>query len=874
MKKKLNNKGNTLAIVIIGIFILSILGTLILGITSTNYRMKLNDKKNETTFYYAEKAVDEVYAGIGNDIMECVTSSYTQVLEEYISIGASVDKNKANDEYEELLHNKITDMYKDGNIKNVAPSTTNIDEMFNRIYSKSYISQVNKYKFTLFSPSTTATEIKYYKTVVDPSDATKTILQEVLLANGDTYKDVDLIKIYNVGLRCESTNLDYASSIISDFEIKVPDIDMDFSDSKSTLGLDSLSSYSLICEGAGLQNDYFTTPGTRINPAISIDKNSKVVIKGNVYADGTVYNAVDKTITGASGANVSFKENTSTVVGKNPSINIGNNSELSINAKILACNNDFILNTSSVATLRNMAGASTYDATDTLQFFVNNIRTENGTNGAKLDIAGNTIVKDDLEINGDDSTVNLSGNYFGYGYRDNNNDGDEDNSNAITGFVVSPATTSEHLQSSAMIINGNGATLNMTGLSKLILAGRAYIDLDASGTNTSYMTGESLSFKGNQNVYLATNELIGSKVSGTNPIKMTQLSAFGYVNNGQELNYDILGITADNANNVVAKKIDEDVYFYVKNPNPAIQTQYFVNTITNDANKIVNLKDQIRNLNVKNVSFSDSLASYTVGTIMKASTAGGIVDTSIPVYGESGQAGNRITKSDFLSICSVINNRFENLVPALKDISSTHILGQDNYIEPTVSTTMNPFEYYIDREKMYSKYGKDRKEYDIDIQNISATQSSLDSLTLAEQTNFINELKKILVDEGVLDPSYSNIGSIKVGYIISTESGTTIDTAIPFDVGVIISDVPYKISKNFTGLIICNGEIKISGNISINASVELSKLFLSKIPKLHEILNDGLVGNEGVDENGTIVDANSIKYTDLVEKTNWRKSNE
>ena len=65
-----DNKGNTLGVVLIGIFILSILGTLILGVTATNFNMKLNEKNSQTVFYNAEKAIDAIYAGIGKEVMD------------------------------------------------------------------------------------------------------------------------------------------------------------------------------------------------------------------------------------------------------------------------------------------------------------------------------------------------------------------------------------------------------------------------------------------------------------------------------------------------------------------------------------------------------------------------------------------------------------------------------------------------------------------------------------------------------------------------------------------------------------------------------------------------------------------------------------
>ena len=47
--------------------------------------MKLNDKKSEMVFYYSEKAADLLYTEIGNEVMQCVKNSYSDVLKNSIS---------------------------------------------------------------------------------------------------------------------------------------------------------------------------------------------------------------------------------------------------------------------------------------------------------------------------------------------------------------------------------------------------------------------------------------------------------------------------------------------------------------------------------------------------------------------------------------------------------------------------------------------------------------------------------------------------------------------------------------------------------------------------------------------------------------------
>ena len=206
MKLRLNNKGNTLGIVLIGIFILSILGTLILGITSTNLNMKLVDKKTEMTFYYAEKAMDELYAAIGTEVMNCTKEAYSEVLENYIKPdGTPLSSTEADNKFKDLLIKGdatagitgITSLYKDGNI---VSSTDNIGELFTRFNTNGYITSVPSYTINIFSPSSEATTIVYKKatgievapTEMNAIDLVEVIEIKILVLN--VYRIMDIVQ--------------------------------------------------------------------------------------------------------------------------------------------------------------------------------------------------------------------------------------------------------------------------------------------------------------------------------------------------------------------------------------------------------------------------------------------------------------------------------------------------------------------------------------------------------------------------------------------------------------------------------------------------------------------------------------------------------
>lgn len=91
----------------------------------------------------------------------------------------------------------------------------------------------------------------------------------------------------------------------------------------------------------------------------------------------------------------------------------------------------------------------------------------------------------------------------------------------------------EHTQSSALIINGNGSTLDLGGLDTLVVSGVAYIDLQSqaytgenirnnggtsAGIIEEYATGESLALKSNQYMYLVPTSCLLT----TNPVKTSE----------------------------------------------------------------------------------------------------------------------------------------------------------------------------------------------------------------------------------------------------------------------------------------------------------------------------------------------------------------
>ncbi|MBQ3545043.1 MAG: hypothetical protein IJA34_08680 [Lachnospiraceae bacterium] len=819
MIKRLNNKGNTLGIVLIGIFILSILGTLILGITSTNYNMKLNDKKSEMVFYYSEKAADLLYTEIGNEVMECVKNSYSDVLENAVVGTGSTYTYLTKAEATELFNKQFLDgksnpssgVLEFEGVRTLYPDdSTKLDDVLTRF--EGYISSVaSGYTFEVNElTGTNATKIEY----VNKLDA-----------SGAVTADIDKIKISNVCIECKANSTGNYVNIVTDFLVKVPNIEIDFSDTKTSLSAENLYSYAIIAQGKGVGEISNTNPNSAV---LRVDAGKEASIDGNVY------------------------------VGADDSSNITSvlveaNAKLNCKAQVLYSEGRFVVREGS-ANLNSKTGLGEEFNENTLQFFANNISTEKAVTASvagnsMLDVNGNIIVKDDLELNADNSTVTLKGNYFGYGFRGNvvtdaTGTSYNEYNTGTTVFDISqvgtPATTYEHLQSSAIIVNANNSKLDLTGLKNLLVAGRAYIDLDeSSGIDTSYMTGESISVKGNQIAYQADESILNGLKSG---MSYTELQTM--MGSDRSKYYTDLGL---DPNKVIAKKVGSEVYFYTKPESTIKQTEYYENVIANNTDLRNNTVDKLTDMGLELLIPSVATSNiYTVGNYFgfNKTEYTMLPDTFMKVIDSTteGQLG-------FCNLLKDIDNRKSYLIPTLNNVDSEgeKFLGKNLCDEPTTSSTGTPYQYYLSPDF------------------IGQTVAYNANTDVTSDASIVNKLTAASID---------TIGK-NIGYVVdNTDNPTPLEissTNIRYDMGVIITNRPVVVKKDFMGLIITEDKITVEENATITANYDLTKIIFTSTPEINAILNAGL--GSMVDEDVPVVEvATGLSYEDLVEKSNWRKN--
>jgi len=124
------------------------------------------------------------------------------------------------------------------------------------------------------------------------------------------------------------------------------------------------------------------------------------------------------------------------------------------------------------------------------------------TVGGSIDLSGETLLADDLNVRGDKSVITLAGIYNGFG-----------------------SSIKDADKSSAILINGTNSSLDLSGIEKITLAGHAYVGTknntepeegevegaeETSQTNAGdVFTGESIAVKSNQLMYMIPAECIG-----------------------------------------------------------------------------------------------------------------------------------------------------------------------------------------------------------------------------------------------------------------------------------------------------------------------------------------------------------------------------
>ncbi len=223
------------------------------------------------------------------------------------------------------------------------------------------------------------------------------------------------------------------------------------------------------------------------NQGISLTKGS-----GQVTGDGSIYAGIDEA-TGKGGITI------------NPA------SSLAIN------NGRYVISKGEIDVIGPGAGFIVRDAKETgSSVYAKSLDLQSGM----ISLDSKTYIANDLTLSGNGSKATLTKEYYGYG------------TSTETG-LEDRATDQEN--SSAIIINGQNSTVNLSGVNTLMLAGRAYIgtnttkkelDQNTEKNEKAVLMGESITVKGGQIAYLVPTECLGvyngETLIGQNPLTQDQ----------------------------------------------------------------------------------------------------------------------------------------------------------------------------------------------------------------------------------------------------------------------------------------------------------------------------------------------------------------
>lgn len=341
-------------------------------------------------------------------------------------------------------------------------------------FSEAYISIMQKYSESLTAEEKAASEKqiwqKYKDTLmqqlggknfndyVTRNDAGNPPYAEVTRSDTITEYE-DFIRISNVKVVYTDETGD-KSIIETDINIKCPDIGFN-----TKFSLPIVVGYSLIADDSiEVKSGYATIS----NVSVYAGKNKS--LSAGTNPDDEYAIIVD------SGAGLSFVNCPYVVAGGD---------------KILDDSGETVISAGGIVT----EGSGFFHADASSNVWAGNIKIGDRTrlafpagSGSNLELLGNTFVRDDLTIGGRSTSVKLGGGYYGYGQTD-----DFDSS-----------------KSSAIIFNGTNVKADFSGLSNFVLLGNTYIGLSfLDDKKDNLPMGESLTSKAGQLAYLVPYECVG-----------------------------------------------------------------------------------------------------------------------------------------------------------------------------------------------------------------------------------------------------------------------------------------------------------------------------------------------------------------------------
>lgn len=584
-RKKLDNQGNTFIMVVVTLTFLAVLTTALLVAIALCYRLKAMDINSRDNFYYLEQAMDEIYAGVGADSIEKLSKAYENTLEVIV--------------------------YYDTESKSYI---TMKPDQANKLMKKTYMKLV-KTDPNYATAADVETRFKQFITYLYDADSRPDGVVCTVDNIDNSEKENDNLTILNLRLTrtadystltvgTNGASDSFTQTISTDLVIGTPEFDVSFDPINASMN--TLFSFSMIADkgiemtnakinvagdiyaASDFYNKDYNGTGTDVT-----NKNKEVTVtaalrnNANLNIDG----AADK-LAAMYTVPVSSYGISSTVSGTDARFNSQDGtSETSMYSGLYMSNSNVVITANKIIVPGSIAAMNRTDLTvsavngnmigktdiwaDSIILGGYSLSYGKDTlTGSDVSLNANCYISDDLELNATGSKFALIGEYYGY------NNSTTDNRSFSNRFLQrngvfthnwdssknAEQTGQAHYNSSAVIINGDGAALDLKDVSSMYIAGQSYIELskktktdsekvvysydgnaivedvdkktysytnnDSNGNFSStddytvsgdgrkhqavqdYKTGEAVSIKSNQLAYIPPRNILSEKVNG------------------------------------------------------------------------------------------------------------------------------------------------------------------------------------------------------------------------------------------------------------------------------------------------------------------------------------------------------------------------
>ncbi|MDE6025197.1 MAG: hypothetical protein K2G45_07085 [Lachnospiraceae bacterium] len=501
--KKLNNRGSSIVMVVVALGFIGIIVGALLMFAGYAYKQKLQDLNARDNFYYVEQAMNEIYAGVGSKTVENMQDAYIYTVENMVRYDlnsnsyVTIDDQAANDMFKQkfmsnLANNSFfdsaniatelskyitnssveidmskvyvdkTDIDANGNLKSVVIKNITLTrtQEYNRSQANGYFTQSISTDIVIAEPDFTvrfnSTGSAYpnlfdFSMVADMGVEINQPAGNPLTISGNIYAAADYYNkkynesTYTAGVTDASKK--FKTTVSSGSEVEEYDY---------THGSVTSKRYS---SGTGAVNTYYNAYSSVNDPEIAGELDYYNGVNQRSMYSGLYIN----------GSSVSILADTVIVPG---TIAVMNSGDLTLYGKTGKSTSESEVWTDNIV----LGGYST-------RTISKNTKNEDVItyNGASALIRADVYVKDDTEVNATGAYFQLKGSYFGYG---------DSTARDIRDFVptVEPenfqitnadgtVTNRGHYNSSAIIVNGEKAVLDLRDTGVIFLAGRSYIEL-------------------------------------------------------------------------------------------------------------------------------------------------------------------------------------------------------------------------------------------------------------------------------------------------------------------------------------------------------------------------------------------------------------